>query len=129
MTVRRAKATAAALLAGLLASALGAGAAEARCSRSNYSVTPSKNDTATVEMLASSGMDCVVRIAATRRFTVTGRRIVELPKNGKVTLEGETAFYRSLPGFRGRDSFVAEISARGSDGEGTSRIVVNITVD
>lgn len=125
MTVRRAGAAAAALLAGLMAT----GAAEARCSRSNYSVTPSKNDTATVEMQASSGMDCVVRISATRRFTVTGRRIVEMPKNGKVTLEGETAFYRSLPGFRGRDSFVAELSARGTDGEGTSRIVVNVTVD
>jgi hypothetical protein len=52
-----------------------------------------------------------------------------MPANGKVTLEGETAFYRSFPGFRGRDSFVAEISARGTDGEGTSRIVVNVTVE
>ena len=129
MTVRRTAATAAAVLAGLAAATLASGEAQARCSRSNYSVSPSKNDTATVEMLASSGMDCVVRIAATRRFTVTGRRIVEMPKNGKVTLEGETAFYRSLPGFRGKDSFVAELSARGSDGEGTSRIVVNVTVD
>ncbi len=103
--------------------------AQARCTRTNYTVVPSKNDTATVEMQASSGMDCVVRIAATRRFTVTGRRIAEMPKNGKVTLEGETAFYRSFPGFTGQDRFVAEISARGTDGAGTSRIVVNVTVD
>jgi hypothetical protein len=119
----------AALTAGLMAAMGLAGAAEARCTRTNYTVAPSKNDTATVEMQASSGMDCVVRIAATRRFTVTGRRIAEMPKNGKVTLEGETAFYRSFPGFRGQDSFVAEISARGTDGAGTSRIVVNVTVD
>ncbi len=117
------------LVAGLvLAAAFGADA-HAKCSRSNYTVSPSKNDTATVEMQASSGMDCVVRIAATRRFTVTGRRIAEMPKNGKVTLEGETAFYRSFPGFKGTDRFVAEISARGTDGAGTSRIVVNVTVD
>lgn len=118
-----------ALAAGLLAVAIFADPAEARCTRTNYAVAPSKNDTATVEMQASSGMDCVVRIAATRRFTVTARRIVEMPTNGKVTLEGETAFYRSFPGFRGQDRFVAEISARGTDGEGTSRIVVNVTVD
>lgn len=125
MTIR----TLGAIAAGLLVATAFADSAEARCTRTNYTVVPSKNDTATVEMQASSGMDCVVRIAATRRFTVTGRRIVQMPTNGKVTLEGETAFYRSFPGFRGQDRFVAEISARGTDGEGTSRIVVNVTVD
>lgn len=116
-------------VAGALGLLLVAGTAEARCSRTNYTVAPSKNDTVTVEMTATSGMDCVVRIATTRRFTVTARRIAEPAKHGKVTLEGETAFYRSLPGFRGRDGFVAELSARGTDGEGTSRIVVNVTVE
>ena len=79
-------------------------------------------------MLASSGRDCVIRLAATRRFTVTGRRIAEPPASGKVTIEGETAFYRSAPGFVGEDRFVAQVSARGSDGEGTSSIVVTVTV-
>ncbi|MHB2168162.1 hypothetical protein [Alsobacter sp. R-9] len=117
----------AALVAAVVVAA--AGAAEAKCTRGDYRVVPSRNDTATVEMQASSGMDCVIRIATTRRFTVTGRRIVENPANGKVSLEGETAFYRSLPGFKGQDRFVAELTARGTDGEGTSRIIVNVTVD
>jgi hypothetical protein len=104
-------------------------AASARCSHSGYQITPSRNTNATVEMRASSGMDCVIRLSATRRFTVTGRRIVEQPAKGKVTIEGETAFYRSFAGFVGQDRFVAQVSAKGSDGEGTSTIVVVVTVE
>lgn len=80
-------------------------------------------------MQASSGMDCVIRLSATRRFTVTGRRIAEQPRHGKVTIEGETAFYRSFSGFTGEDRFIAEVSAKGSDGAGTSAIVVLVTVE
>lgn len=108
---------------------LASGVAEARCSHSGYRIVPSQNDSATVEMLATNGRDCVIRLSATRRFTVTGRRIAEPPQNGKVSIEGETAFYRAFPGFKGSDRFVAQVSARGSDGEGTSTIVVNVTVD
>lgn len=102
--------------------------AQARCSHSGYQINPSKNSTAEVSMLASSGMDCVIRLSATRRFTVTGRRITEQPAKGKVAIEGETAFYRSFAGFVGVDRFVAEVSAKGSEGAGTSTIVVTITV-
>lgn len=115
--------------ASLVAAALVPGGAEARCSHSGYQINPSRSTSATVDMRASSGMDCVIRLSATRRFTVTGRRIVQQPASGKVTIEGETAFYRSFPGFVGQDRFAAEVSARGSEGEGTSTIVVTVTVE
>ena len=105
-----------------------AGVANAACSRSDYSITPSQNSRAKVLMTASSGMDCVVRLAPSRRFTVTERRISEKPGHGTVTIEGETAFYRSVPGYRGPDRFAAEVSATGSDGQGTSTIVVDVVV-
>ncbi|WP_293868886.1 hypothetical protein [uncultured Alsobacter sp.] len=117
------------LAAGIVAAAFVPGLAEARCSHSGYQITPSRNSSATVDMRASSGRDCVIRLSASRRFTVTGRRIVEHPGKGKVTIEGETAFYRSFAGFVGEDRFVAEVSAKGSDGEGTSTILVVVTVE
>ena len=116
-------------LAGLLAGLVLAGAAQARCERGDYRIVPSQNKGAEVAMRASSGRDCVIRLAATRRFQVTSRAIVEKPQHGTVSIEGETAFYRSLPGFRGTDRFVASVSAKGSDGEGTSLITVTVTVD
>ena len=61
-----------------------------------------ENSRAKVLMTASSGMDCVVRLAPSRRFTVTERRISEKPGHGTVTIEGETAFDRSVPGYRVR---------------------------
>jgi hypothetical protein len=109
--------------------AVTAGPAQARCERGDYRIVPSQNKGAEVAMLASSGRDCVIRLAATRRFQVTRRAIVEMPRNGTVSIEGETAYYRSLPGFRGTDRFVAAVSAKGTDGEGTSLITVMVTVD
>jgi hypothetical protein len=122
--MRQAWVTAAALVAALA----GFSEAQARCERSDYTIVPSKNSRATVQMIAESGKDCVIRLSATRRFTIVGRRIAEEPANGKVTIEGETAFYRSLPNFRGADRFVAEVTGKGSDGEGTSVVTVNVTV-
>ncbi len=115
-----------------LAVALAAGwavGAEAKCTRTNYTADPAKNTTSTVEMTASSGMDCVLRLALPRRYTLLKRRIAEKPVNGIVSIEGETAFYRSVPGFRGQDRFVAEMDGKAFDGQGTARVVVEVTVE
>jgi hypothetical protein len=106
-----------------------AAAAEAKCTRGNYAADPAKNTTSTVEMTASSGMDCVLRLALPRRYTLLKRRIAEKPVHGVVTIEGETAFYRSIPGYKGPDRFVAEMDGKAFDGQGTARIVVEVTVE
>ena len=72
-------------LAGLLGGLLLASAAQARCERGDYRIVPSQNKGAEVAMRASSGRDCVIRLAATRRFQVTNRAIVEKPQHGTVS--------------------------------------------
>lgn len=79
-------------------------------------------------MTASTGKECVLRLSAGRRVTVTDRRIVVAPTHGKATIEGETVFYRSFPGFLGPDSFIAEIAGKSADGEGVAAIAVQVTV-
>ncbi len=102
--------------------------AAAKCERSNYKAVPPENSRSEVQMVASSGKDCVLRLSATRRVTVTGRKIVTPPARGKATIEGETVFYRSFPGYTGPDSFIAEIAGRSTDGEGVATVSVQVTV-
>lgn len=103
--------------------------ASAKCERSSYTANPAKNTTSQVQMMASSGMDCVLRLALPKRYTLLKRRLVEKPVNGVASIEGETLFYRSVPGFKGDDRFVAEIDGKAFDGQGTARIVVDVTVE
>jgi hypothetical protein len=103
--------------------------ASAKCERSTYTANPAKNTTSQVQMTASSGMDCVLRLALPKRYTLLKRRLVEKPVNGVATIEGETLFYRSVPGFKGDDRFVAEIDGKAFDGQGTARIEVDVTVE
>jgi hypothetical protein len=105
------------------------GSASAKCERSGYTADPAKGTTSQVQMTASSGMDCVLRLALPKRYTLMKRRLVEKPVNGIATIEGETLFYRSVPGFKGDDRFVAEIDGKAFDGQGTARIVVDVTVE
>ncbi|MFO1151603.1 MAG: hypothetical protein U1E62_24785 [Alsobacter sp.] len=107
---------------------LAASPAAAKCERTNYRAVPPDNTRSEVQMTASSGKDCVLRLSATRRVTVTGRKIVAPPSRGKATIEGETVFYRSFPGYTGPDSFTAEIAGRASDGEGVATVTVQVTV-
>lgn len=116
-----------ALVAGFWA--LSAGLAEARCERSDYNALPQKNSRSTVRMTASSGKDCVLRLTASRRVVVTARRIAAPPAHGKATIEGETVFYRSFPGYQGPDAFVAEIEGRSADGDGVATLAVSVTVE
>jgi hypothetical protein len=112
--------------AGLLL--LAAGPAAAKCERTNYRAVPPANSRSEVQMTASTGKDCVLRLISTRRVTVTGRKIVAPPSRGKATIEGETVFYRSFPGYTGPDSFTAEIAGRSPDGEGVATVTVQVTV-
>lgn len=107
----------------------GTGAVSARCERSDYNAAPQKNSRSDVRMVASSGKDCVIRLTASRRVVVVARRIAVPPANGKATIEGETVFYRSFPGYRGPDSFTAEIEGRGSDGDGVATVAVKVSVE
>ena len=109
--------------------ALWAPQAAAKCERTNYRANPAAASRSEIEMSASSGMDCVMRLALPKRFKTTARRITEKPANGVVTIEGQTAFYRSTPGFTGSDRFVVEMDGKAFDGEGTAIIVVNVTVE
>jgi hypothetical protein len=115
------------LAAGLLA--VSAGLAQARCERSDYNALPQKNSRSEVRMTASSGKECVLRLAASRRVVVTARRIAKAPAHGKATIEGETVFYRSFPGYQGPDAFVAEIEGRSADGDGVATVAVSVTVE
>lgn len=112
-----------------LAAAVLPAVASAKCERSSYTANPAKNTTSQVQMTASSGMDCVLRLALPKRYTLLKRRLVEKPVNGVASIEGETLFYRSVPGFKGDDRFVAEIDGKAFDGQGTARIVVDVTVE
>jgi hypothetical protein len=116
-----------ALVAGLWAAS--AGLAQARCERSDYNAVPQKNSRSTVRMTASSGKECVLRLTASRRVVVTARRIAAPPAHGKATIEGETVFYRSFPGYQVPDGFVAEIEVRSADGDGVSTQTVSVTVE
>ena len=104
-------------------------AAEARCQRTDYIARPDKNTVSKVLMIASSGKECVLRLSATRRTTVTARRILVPPDFGRATIEGETVFYRARPGYTGPDRFTAEMAGKGADGEGVATVVVEITVE
>jgi hypothetical protein len=108
---------------------LSAGWALARCERGDYTANPPKNTRSEVRMLASSGKECVIRLSAGRRIQVLDRRITIVPANGKATIEGETVFYRSFPGYTGPDSFTAEIAGRSADGEGVASVTVKVTVE
>jgi hypothetical protein len=112
-----------------LFAALAVSPATAKCERTNYQANPATASRSEVQMSASSGMDCVIRLALPKRYKLTGRRITEKPTNGIVSIEGQTAFYRSVPGYTGPDRFVVEISGKAFDGAGTAVIVVNVTVE
>ncbi len=103
--------------------------AAAKCQRTDYAANPATASRSEVEMSASSGMDCVIRLTLPRRYKLTARRITEKPNNGVVSIEGQTAFYRSVPGFVGADRFVVELDGKAFDGAGTAVIVVNVTVE
>lgn len=105
------------------------GIASARCERSDYAANPVKNTRSEVRMLASSGKECVLRLTAGRRIQVTDRRIVAAPTKGKASIEGETVFYRSFPGYTGEDVFTAEIAGRNTDGNGVATVTVKVTVE
>lgn len=107
----------------------GTAPALARCERSGYDAVPQKNSRSDVRMVASSGKECVLRLAAGRRVVVVARRIAVAPSNGKATIEGETVFYRSFPGYKGVDRFTAEIEGRSSDGDGVATIAVTVSVE
>lgn len=103
--------------------------ASARCERSDYTANPAKNTRSEVRMLASSGKECVLRLTAGRRILITDRRITQAPAKGKASIEGETVFYRSFPGYSGPDSFTAEIAGRTGEAEGVATVTVKITVE
>lgn len=107
----------------------GASPAAARCLRSDYAAFPEKNSRSDVRMVASSGKECVIRLTASRRVVVLARRIAVPPENGKAVIEGETVFYRSFPGYKGPDSFTAEIEGRNGDGGGVATLVVKVSVE
>jgi hypothetical protein len=117
-----------AVLGGILLLA-GTCAGWARCERSDYSAMPHRNSRSDVRMTASSGKECVIRLSASRRVTVVARRIAIAPEHGKATLEGESVFYRSFPGYRGPDNFTAEIEGHGSDGDGVAIVAVQVSVE
>lgn len=108
---------------------LSTGWALARCERGDYTANPPKNTRTEVRMFASSGKECVIRLSASRRVQVLERRITIAPANGKATIEGETVFYRSFPGYTGPDSFTAEIAGKNGEGEGVATITVKVTVE
>lgn len=108
---------------------LSASLAHARCERSDYAANPVKNTRSEVRMLASSGKECVLRLSASRRIVITERRITAAPAHGKASIEGETVFYRSFPGYAGPDEFTAEIAGRSPDGAGVATVSVKVTVE
>jgi hypothetical protein len=75
-----------------LFAALTVSPATAKCERTSYQANPATASRSEVQMSASSGMDCVIRLALPKRYKLTGRQIAEKPTNGIVSIEGQTAF-------------------------------------
>jgi hypothetical protein len=84
---------------------------------------------AATSMNVESGKDCSVRIPSGGSFMLESNRITTSPGHGGARPNGvESTFYRSYPGYRGKDAFAFTLcgSDNGKPGCATVRVRVYV---
>jgi hypothetical protein len=82
-----------------------------------------------VEMVVLSGKDCRVRFPDDEIFAIMSNEITVRPLYGGVRAQGTaTAYYRSNPGFKGRDRFTFTLCGTDSGKEGCTDVRVKVLV-
>jgi hypothetical protein len=83
----------------------------------------------TVEMIVLSGKDCRVRFPDEEIFAITSNEITARPLHGGARAQGRaSAYYRSNPGFKGRDGFMFTLCGSDDGKPGCTRVQVKILV-
>jgi len=78
---------------------------------------------------AKSGQICLYMIHV-RRGSVRGLNILSPPGNGAaVVVSQSTLSYQSLPGFKGKDRLIVQVSGTGARARGATRLTMIISVD
>jgi hypothetical protein len=82
-----------------------------------------------IEMIAQSGKDCRIRFHREEVFDVETYELSARPLHGGARVQSAfIAYYRSNPGYRGRDHFIFTLCGSQAGQTGCSNILVKIVV-
>ncbi|MEX2128607.1 MAG: hypothetical protein WD871_10245 [Xanthobacteraceae bacterium] len=82
-----------------------------------------------VEMIVLTGKDCRVRFADDEIFEIASNEVTARPRYGGVRAQGNaTAYYRSNPGFKGRDRFTFTLCGTDDGKAGCTNVRVRVLV-
>jgi hypothetical protein len=84
---------------------------------------------ARIEMIVLSGMDCRIQYPAEEQFAIERNELITRPLHGGARVQGPaTAYYRSNPGYKGRDRFSFTLCGVESGKEGCTTVRVRVIV-
>jgi hypothetical protein len=114
----------------LAAIALGAAIAPARAANCEVFGRPvALGGDAAVEMIARSGKDCRVRFYRDEVFDVETLELSARPLHGGARVQAPySAYYRSNPGYRGRDHFIFTLCGSQGRKTGCSSVFVKVII-
>lgn len=84
---------------------------------------------AVVEMTVLSGRDCRIRYPDEELFEIRSNDLTGRPLHGGARVQGKaTAYYRSNPGYKGRDHFAFTLCGENDGKSGCTRVMVKVQV-